>query len=149
VGFLNVDLEIVSRSKLDAVGEGISKLAHALYSAPLRKGVYLLAVECNRCPKNADAGILALCDAVDQLGRAERRLWDRALSRRFDVGYSFTPGVSSVQVALDPGTLERVVALGGTVAFTCYEDLDSEQAGCTERRDRVSVDNRTSLARRR
>jgi len=129
VGFLNVDLEIVSRSKLDAVEVGFSKLARKLYCAPLRKGIYLLAVACNHCPKNADAGILALCDAVDQLGRAERRLWDRALSRRFDVGYSFTPGVSSVQVALDPETLGRVVTLGGTVAFTCYEDLDSEPDG--------------------
>lgn len=125
MGFLNVDLEIVSRSKLDAVEVGFRKLVHKLYCAPWRKGLYLLAVECNRCPKNADAGILALCDAVDQLGRAERRLWDRALSRRFDVGYSFTPGVSSVQVALHPETLGRVVALGGTVTFTCYEDLDS------------------------
>ena len=126
-GFLNVDLEINSRSKLELLEVGLSKVAHALYSAPLRKGIYLLSLECNRYPKNADSGILALCDAVDELGRAERRLWDRALSRKFDVGYSFEAGVRLVQAALRPETLKRVVALRATVAFSCYQELAANQ----------------------
>ena len=118
---MNVDLEIVSRFKLDAIETSVSDLAHALYSGPAgKKGTYLLALECNRYPKNADAGILALCAAVDRLSKMERRLWDRALSRRFDVGYELMAGVSRVTVALKPDTLRRVADLGAEVVLTCY-----------------------------
>ncbi len=126
-GFMNVDLEIVSRSKLDVLEAGFSKVAHALYSAPLRKGIYLLSLECNRYPRNADSGILVLCDAVDELGRAERRLWNRALSRTFDVGYGFESGVRLVRATLRPETLERVAALRAAVAFSCYQELAANQ----------------------
>src|SRR4030095_2226338 len=113
VGFMNVDLEIVSRFKLDALETSVSDLGHALYSGPAgKKGTYLLALECNRYPKNADAGILALCVAVDRLSKMERRLWDRALSRRFDVGYELIAGVSRVTVALKPDTLRRGADFG-------------------------------------
>ncbi|MBN9693853.1 MAG: hypothetical protein J0M24_26730, partial [Verrucomicrobia bacterium] len=87
---------------------------------PLRRGVFLLSLECNSYPRNADVGIRRLCDAVERLGPSERRLWERALSRTFDVGYSLAEGDKAVQVSLQPSTLSRVVAVGATVAFTCY-----------------------------
>lgn len=34
-----------------------------------------------------------------------------------------------VQVALHPETIKRIVALGGTVSFTCYRDGNSEHDG--------------------
>jgi hypothetical protein len=126
--FLNVDLEIVSRSKLDAIESSISGLAHALYHGPAeKKGHYLLSLECNKHPKDANTGILALCTAIERLGKAEQRLWDNALSRTFDVGYQLQSGVDLVQSTLRSETLARVVALGGAVAFSCYRNLDSEQ----------------------
>jgi len=125
--FLNVDLEIVSRSKLDAIETGVRDLAHALYCGPAgKKGMFLLALECNEYPKNSDAGILVLCTAVDRLGKAERRLWDRALSRTFDVGYNLEVGVRLVRATVRSKTLARVVALGATVAFSCYREVGSE-----------------------
>lgn len=126
-GFLNVDLEVVSRSKLALLEAGFSKAAHALHSAALGTGVYLLSLESNRYPKDADSGIVALCDAVEELGRAERRLWDRALSRTFDVGYSLESKSRLVQVVLRPATLKRVVALRATVAFSCYRGVESDK----------------------
>lgn len=119
-GFKNVDLEIVSRSKLDAIEVAVDHKAHALFSGPIRKGVFLLSLECNSYPKDADAAILELCAAVEGLGKSERRLWERALRRTFDVGYGITPGSRAVHVALRPKTLGRITALGATVAFTCY-----------------------------
>jgi hypothetical protein len=123
VGFMNVDLEIVSRTKLEAIETSLSDLVHVLYSGPgNKKGTFLLALESNKYPKNADTGILALCAAVESLSKTERRLWDRALSRRFDVGYELILGENSVAVALESETLRRLADLRAEVAFTCYRE---------------------------
>jgi hypothetical protein len=126
LGFKNVDLEIVSRSKLDAIETAVCDTAHALYSGPLRKGIFLLSLECNSYPKDADAAIVRICDAVDRLGRSERRIWERALRRTFDVGYGIARGEAAAHVVLQSETLRRVVALRAAVAFTCYRDDNSE-----------------------
>jgi hypothetical protein len=127
-GFKNVDLEIVSRSRLDAIETAVSDTAHALYSGPLRKGIFLLSLECNVYPKDADAAIIRLCAAVDRFSKSERRIWERALRRTFDVGYDVAPG-GTVHVALQPETIKRAAALGAMVAFTCYSGDESEQDG--------------------
>lgn len=127
-GFRNVDLEIVSRSKLDALEAALRGTAQALYCGPVRRGIFLLALECDRCSKDADAAIVALCVAVGRLSKAERRIWDRALKRTFDVGYDLGVGKKAVNVALQPTTLEHIVAIGATVAFTCYREVESQPA---------------------
>ncbi len=125
-GFKNVDLEIVSRSKLHALEAAVNDKAHALFSGPLRKGIFLLSLECNSYPRDANAAIVGLCEAVEGLNKCERKIWERALSRTFDVGYGVKPGSRGVHVVLRPETLRRVTALGATIAFTCYLDDNSE-----------------------
>ena len=124
-GFINVDLDIVSRAKLGAIEASLSQTAYSLYSGPVRKGIFLLRLECNSDPKDADTATIKLCTAIEALGSNERRLWDRALKRTFDVGYEIIPGCRAVHVSLRPETLQRVTALGATVAFTCYLGDDS------------------------
>jgi hypothetical protein len=145
--FKNVDLEIVSRSKLDAIEAAVNDKAHALFSGPLRKGIFLLSLECNSYPKDADAAIVELSAAVEGLGKSERQLWERALRRTFDVGYGITPGSRAVHVALRPETLRRVTALGATIAFTCYLDDNSEPDGPANGSQSIRAEtNRTSSA---
>jgi hypothetical protein len=146
-GFKNVDLEIVSRSKLDAIETAVSDSAHVLYSGPVRKGIFLLSLECNVYPKDADAAISRLCAAVDRLRQSERRIWERALRRTFDVGYDIPRGIATVHVALRPETLEQVAAIGATLAFTCYRDDNSEPDGPANGSQPIrSETNRTSSA---
>lgn len=123
---MNVDLEIASRSKLDLIESALSDIAHALYCGTVRRGIFLLSLECNNYPKNADAAVVALCEAVDRLGITERRISKRALSRTFDVGYRLGCGDAAVRVALKPTTLSRVSAVGATVAFTCCGGSNTE-----------------------
>jgi hypothetical protein len=61
---MNVDLEIVSRSKLDAIEKVVQDKAHALFCGPVRRGIFLLSLECNRYPKDAES-VPALFLAVD------------------------------------------------------------------------------------
>ena len=124
-GFMNVDLDILSRARLGAIEAAVSRTAHALYSGLIRKGIFLLRLECNSDPTDTDTAIIKLCTAIETLGSNERRLWDRALKRTFDVGYEIMPGCRAVHVSLRPETLQRVTALGATVAFTCYLGDDS------------------------
>lgn len=123
--FINVDLDIVSRAKLGAIKASLSQTAYSLYSGPVRKGIFLLRLECNSDPKDADTATIKLCTAIEALGSNERRLWDRALKRTFDVGYEIIPGCRAVQVSLRTETLQRATALGATVSFTCYLGDDS------------------------
>lgn len=124
-GFMNVDLDILSRARLGAIEAAVSRTAYALYSGSIRKGIFLLRLECNSDPTDADTATIKLCAAIEALGSNERRLWDRALKRTFDVGYEIMPGCRAVHVSLRPETLQRVTALGATVAFTCYLSDDS------------------------
>jgi hypothetical protein len=140
-GFINVDLDIVSRAKLGAIEASVSQTAYSLYSGPIRKGIFLLRLECNSDPDNADTATVKLCEAIEALGGNERRLWERALKRTFDVGYEIIPGCRAVHVSLRPETLKRVTALGATVAFTCYLGDDSHPS--------VPMNGRQSIHRMR
>ncbi len=116
--FLNVDLEIWSASKLDALmaemGERVS--VHHYGPAPKR---HLLAVANARHYKNPDSAIHALCELIESLSPAGRRLW--AASRKaFDVGYSLCPSERASHFSLRLDTLARGSGLGASLAVTYY-----------------------------
>jgi hypothetical protein len=118
--FLNVDLEIVSASKLDSLAAEMGKRVIVLYSGPVSKPRrHLLAVESSRFLRNPDAVIHALCSVVENLSVASRRIWQRA-RKEFDVGYELRRSERSSQFSLRPDTLERVAALGATLTVTYY-----------------------------
>lgn len=74
-----------------------------------------------------------------------------------DFGYDLRIGHNNVAVQWDflpPALISLAGELGIGIELTLYgvpkrRKKMAEQTGCTERRNRVSVDNRTSLARRR
>ena len=119
-GFQNVDLEIGSSDPLNTLSEEMGRTVLVLYSGPGKGKRHLLCLESARCWNTPDAAARALCSAVERLSIHGRRLWDRATLRHFDVGYELSSGARSVHASLRPDTLERVVALGATVAFSCY-----------------------------
>jgi hypothetical protein len=128
--FLNVDLEIVSRKKLDVLVRELGERVFVLYSGPaprVKRGKrvqHLLTMEIaggsvmrSRTP---DRIIHALCDVIEKLPPVSRRLWDGA-ERVFDIGYELRPeGKELFQLTLKPDTVERVAALGATIAVTSY-----------------------------
>ena len=76
--FLNVDLEIVSSSKLDhnsLVGD-FGKEVFVLHSGPSIGGrKHFARLENSSDHKGPDANINALCSAVERLSAKARRLW--------------------------------------------------------------------------
>ncbi len=125
-GFLNVDLEILSSYSLDLLAGEFGKVAVILYSGPGEGGQQLLCLESLRCPDTPETAARALCRAVERLSPEARGSWDRARRKALNVGYELPSGVRSVQITLEPATLRRIVALGATVAFTCYRNDNGE-----------------------
>ena len=122
--FRNVDLEIRSRSKLDALKEEWRDEVITLHSG-MEGGTYLLNVELTmmRFKKNfsPDSCIRAFSKLVEKLPPAGRRVWDRATKKSFDVGWDIS-GVRqwSSSFAIKPETLRRVAGLGATLSVTVY-----------------------------
>ena len=118
--FLNVDLEMESASKLDALAVEMGKRVVVLYSGSASKPRrHLLSVECSRHYKDPNAAIQALCAAVEGLSPAARCLW-RTARKQFDVGYELNPGERASRFSLHSDTLKRVTKLGASLAVTCY-----------------------------
>jgi hypothetical protein len=128
-GFLNVDLEIESSGSLNSLGEEMGKALLVLYSGSYKGKRHLLSLESSRSLITADAAARSFCSTVERLTVRGRKLWDRAVRKEFDFGYELPVGVPAVNVALKPATLRRIVALGATVAFTCYRRDDSQPEG--------------------
>jgi len=83
--FLNVDLEIFSRSALGplvaAFGEGV----YTLHMGP-EFGLNKAVLEVSEGPQSPEYCILSFCKLIRSLPPRERALWDAAKSRTFDIG---------------------------------------------------------------
>jgi hypothetical protein len=117
--FLNVDLDIVSRTRLDSVAAALGKKVIVLYSGPIARQKYILVLESSRCHKGPDATIHALCSAVERLSPAGRRLWS-GNKRDFNVGYELRASESRSTFTLRPDTLQRIAGLGASLTVTYY-----------------------------
>jgi hypothetical protein len=116
--FLNVDLDIISRSKLDPLATAMGKRVIVLHSGPTKKQ-HLLVLESSRSHKGPDATIHAFCAIIESLPPEARRVWTAA-KKVFNVGYELRFAERSLSFTLRPDTLQRLSALGATLTVTCY-----------------------------
>jgi hypothetical protein len=121
-GFLNVDLEIGARtrSRIEPLIAAFEDTLFELFCGRLQ-GLYRAHYETKGCTRDANATIHELASVIEALKGPERRAWDGALVRDFNVGVELARGVRSIELAVDPEALERIVALGGRIAFTAYQ----------------------------
>lgn len=117
--FLNVDLEIGARGKLDALASELSPPLFELYRGDIG-ALHHAHYEIGGCASDADTTMLALVEAVQQLTPAARRLWDRAKLRDFNIGIQGGLEPGHLELAIATTTLTQVAALGGRVVVTVY-----------------------------
>ena len=119
--FINVDIEIFSERPLGRLKKEFEELgAYHLYCGRHSSG-YLLTLEKNTFLRaTLERRLVSLCRLVERLSPKGRKLWDAATVRSFDIGIEASVGNPTVQVAVPPALLQRIVALGGTVAVTVY-----------------------------
>ena len=129
--FLNVDLEIFSRARLDpivdAFGEKVSVLHVGKwgrrYSAHFElrgSGIHPPAASHNRVAKEADRLVQRFVGLVKQVPRPVRQLWNKADSREFNVGIEAAARSRMFELGLEPKTLEAVASVSGRIVITVY-----------------------------
>ena len=140
--FINVDLDVWSREDLAPFAEAVESRSVVLHVGKVRRR-FLARIE-SKSPRapTPERTIWALLKVIDALPPAARRLWKRAESRVFNVGYEGGEFVSllyerplgsgrwypkrsgapaaACETSLSPELLHAVARVGGTIATTIY-----------------------------
>lgn len=117
--FLNVDLDVYSRSNLQPLVAALGSKVFVLY-AGRDKRTYSAHLELARDPKNADASIRGFCALVKSLPRAQRALWNAARVRDFNIGVQAAMHPFSYKIELAPDTIKAASEINSRIVFTVY-----------------------------
>jgi hypothetical protein len=117
--FLNVDLDIVSARPLEPLvaAFGRSVIVHHVGREGGRHTAHLsLAVD----RQSADARIRALIRLIRRLPPPARHLWNRAISREFNIGIQAGTSPFSYLVTLEAETVRSIADVSGRIGITTY-----------------------------
>jgi hypothetical protein len=117
--FLNVDLDIYSRSKLDALVAALGKAVHPLYVGRERRE-YSAHLELAGWTDDADATIQGLARLLRRLPRTEGKIWDRATRRDFNIGVQAAARCQPYIVEISARAVQMVSKLEGRILVTVY-----------------------------
>jgi hypothetical protein len=124
--FLNVDLDIESKSSLRPLARELGKRVSVMFSG-LINGKHCLFIETAGAERGQDMIIQALCAVIEDLSVRSRRVWDAAERKEFDLGYeSRLSSQRANRFRIRPGTLRRMADLGASVAVTLYSEEKGE-----------------------
>ena len=117
--YLNVDLEIRSRSDLTPLVGALSRSLFLLHAGRIR-GTFLASFETPGLDLPPDRAIKRLADAVSALPPSARKFWKLARDRVFDIGVAKSASRGVFALALRPETLGTIAQLDARLAFTLY-----------------------------
>ena len=129
--FLNVDLDIFSRARLDPIVDAFGEKVFVLhvgkwgrrYGAHFElrgSGIQPATASQTRVSKQADRLVQRFVGLVKQLPRPARQLWNNADSREFNVGIEAAARSRMFELRLEPKTLEAVATVDGRIVITVY-----------------------------
>src|SRR5690348_2906977 len=84
--FLNVDLEIFSKADLKPLAVALRRNLDP-HHLGMEFGKHKAYFDLLKQPKTPDAGIIRYCKLIQKLPPDQRKLWDSAESRSFDIGF--------------------------------------------------------------
>lgn len=125
VRFLNVDLEVSSRTDLEWLVEEFGGDATKLYCGPSR-GHFVATFEIPGLSGEANGLIGNFCHLVENLPVDARRAWDDAFLKVFDIGYESGSAPKSYQSELRPETVAAVARIGASLRITVYPAAPDE-----------------------
>jgi hypothetical protein len=120
--FLNVDLDIHSKSDLQPLVSALGKQVHVLWVGRL-KTTYYAHLEVMKITKDADQTIRVFCALIQELPRAERKLWNQAKIREFNIGVQGAARPTAYEITLQAETVRAAAELGARIGFTIYGKL--------------------------
>jgi len=117
--FLNVDLDLVSRSDLQPLVTALEPGLFALHVGH-EKRTYSAHLELSKFPKTPDAAIRSFAVLIQNLSRSQRKLWDTAKVRDLNIGVQSAMQPRTFEIQLTPDTLGIASALRARIVFTIY-----------------------------
>ncbi len=118
--FLNVDLEIESRSDLAELKRSIGGSVIDLGRGPVAPGCFQLRFETVPEYPTADDTICAFCSCLEALSPKAKRAWRSAHRKVFDIGCEMAGRIQPSQFFIRNETLKRAAALGAAISVTVY-----------------------------
>ena len=118
-GYLNVDLEIRSRSNLTPLVDALRPRLFVLYAGRVR-GTFFASFEISGLTLPPDMAIRRLARVLSGLPPSARSLWKRAHDRVFDIGLRKTAGRATFPLTLRPETVKTIARMNARVALTLY-----------------------------
>jgi hypothetical protein len=137
--FLNVDLEVISRTPLDPLVQAFGRKVDVLHVGPWgrRYGAHV-EVAGSGYRGNADSLIRRLATLIKALPQSARRLWDTAQSREFNVGIEAAAKSRTFELRLERETLMAVAGIAGRIVITVYAPERMHEPPTTPERKRVA-----------
>jgi hypothetical protein len=117
--FLNVDLDIRSRSPLEGLASAFGRGVIVLHVGP-EGHHYVAHLETAITAPGPDRLIRRFVELIKRLPRAERRIWDRAQLREFNIGIQSAVTPPSYTLQLDPATVRAAASVNAGIGVTVY-----------------------------
>jgi hypothetical protein len=118
--YLNVDVEVLSRSPLARLVSALGPKVFVHYCGPLRRSYLAHFSLASSHGRSADTVSRQLAVLIARLSASERKLWLGARSRTFDVGVQGGRAPFSHTLLLSEGTVARLAALNVRLVYTSY-----------------------------
>jgi hypothetical protein len=117
--FLNVDLDLRSRAPVESLVKRLGPGVFALHVGREGRGhaARLEAAAQSSSPGRLIRRFVAL---VERLPARERRLWDRADVREFNIGIQAPTTAAGYELHLDPVTIRAAARVNATIGVTVY-----------------------------
>ena len=126
--FMNVDLDVLSRSPLEPLAQAFGKAVTVLYVGPegRRYGAHFELADSFQ--KDADALVQGFVDLVHGLHPSVLKLWNGARSRDFNIGIQSAPKPNCHELRLSAKTVAAVARVRGSVVITTYAPVPEPSA---------------------
>jgi len=122
--YLNVDLEIRSRSDLTPLVQALQHRLFVLHSGRVH-GMFVASFETAGLSHPPDAAIHHLAAALRRVPPSVQRLWRQARDRVFDIGVAKAAGPMPFSLTLRQDTVRIVTALNARLALTFYPSISN------------------------
>ena len=118
--FLNVDLEVFSRERLEVFVSGLGRAVHVLHEGRWGRRRYAACLGCGEVIRQTPDQIIKGWFGLKKMPRAAKHLWAGAQTRRFNVGIQAAFKPRSFELPLRPATITAVADVGAQLLITVY-----------------------------
>ena len=125
--FLNVDLDIHSKSNLQPLVTAMGKNVHVLFVGRIKRTHQAhLELWGSGLSESADPIIRGFCGLIRSLPKPALELWNAAKVRDFNIGVQAAMQPRSHEVALAPETVRAAAEVNARIVLTIYAPRESK-----------------------